>query len=385
MRFQPGLDRFFAFDAGKFVFEFRGLQHRANLFLALGQKPAVLGSQRGGAPRVAQTLQTIAQRSCGTACRGRRVVQFVRESSGQFSKCCQLFSLLLFPGDVSNAVGQQPDETLREFGHALKKLRKMSGGKRQGPNGKHGTPSHSKCFHSRKRQDPCNIPGPGCKDGPVLRAVLAPGPHFTLEHHHHGVSRSAFRDCDSPDFDTALLRLGNKTFQIVLGLVCERGHFTQIGNKSFQTSSIRRCAHWTFAKYWCMNCTTTAPSPTPEATRLTEPWRTSPTTKIPGTLVSSKPGSRSRVQDVGLFPFRSKSGPERMKPRSSRSIVSPSHSVRGCAPMNMKRLVAGSFFLSPEGEHSTVIPVSRVSPCTSTTLVRGQTSMFAVFSICSIK
>ncbi len=173
----------------------------------------------------------------------------MRESSGQFSKCCQLFSLLLFPGDVSNAVGQQPDETLRELGHSLKKLRKMSGGKRQGSNGKHGTPGHSKCFHSGKRQDSCDIPGARRKDRAVLWAVLAPGPHFTLEHHHHGVSRSAFRDCDSTNFDTALLRLGDKPFQIVLGLVCERGHFTQIGNKSFQTSSIRRFAHWTFAKY----------------------------------------------------------------------------------------------------------------------------------------
>jgi len=54
----------------------------------------------------------------------------VGESSGQFSKGRQLFSLLLFPGDVSNAIGQQSDETLREFGHALKKLGKMSGGKR---------------------------------------------------------------------------------------------------------------------------------------------------------------------------------------------------------------------------------------------------------------
>src|SRR6266404_1906766 len=35
-----------------------------------------------------------------------------------------------------------------------------------------------------------------------------------------------------------------------------------------------------------MNCTATDPSPTPEATRLIEPWRTSPTAKMPGTLVS---------------------------------------------------------------------------------------------------
>jgi len=48
--------------------------------------------------------------------------------------------------------------------------------------------------------------------------------------------------------------------------------------------------------------------------------------------------------------------------------------------MKMKRLEAGSFFRSPDGLHSTVMPVSRDSPSTSTTLVRGHTSMFGVFS-----
>src|SRR5258708_20859179 len=43
----------------------------------------------------------------------------------------------------------------------------------------------------------------------------------------------------------------------------------------------------------------TAPSPTPDATRLTEPWRTSPTTKMPGTLDSRSEGSRSIVQPCG--------------------------------------------------------------------------------------
>jgi hypothetical protein len=42
-----------------------------------------------------------------------------------------------------------------------------------------------------------------------------------------------------------------------------------------------------------MNRTAIAPSPTLEATRLTEPCRTSPAAKIPGTLVSRKKGSRS--------------------------------------------------------------------------------------------
>jgi len=57
----------------------------------------------------------------------------------------------------------------------------------------------------------------------------------------------------------------------------------------------------------------------------------------------------------------------------------------GLGTDKMNRLEAGSFFLSPEGEHSTVIAVSRVAPSTSTTLARGQSSMLGVFSICSIK
>ncbi len=39
-------------------------------------------------------------------------------------------------------------------------------------------------------------------------------------------------------------------------------------------------------RYLCIACTTTEPSPTLEATRLTEPERTSPTAKMPGTVVA---------------------------------------------------------------------------------------------------
>ncbi|MEH2012632.1 MAG: hypothetical protein V7K65_14160 [Nostoc sp.] len=45
--------------------------------------------------------------------------------------------------------------------------------------------------------------------------------------------------------------------------------------------------------------TAIAPSPTAEATRLTEPCRTSPAANEPGTLVSKKNGSRSQVQPTG--------------------------------------------------------------------------------------
>src|SRR3989442_1625380 len=70
-------------------------------------------------------------------------------------------------------------------------------------------------------------------------------------------------------------------------------------------------------RYSWMNCTAVAPSPTPAATLFTNPWRTSPAAKIPGTLDSSQNGSRSRGQlcGCGLWPLdRARSGPVRTKP-----------------------------------------------------------------------
>lgn len=43
---------------------------------------------------------------------------------------------------------------------------------------------------------------------------------------------------------------------------------------------------------WCTNLTAIAPSPTAEATRLTEPERTSPAAKTPGADVSKRLGAR---------------------------------------------------------------------------------------------
>ena len=49
-------------------------------------------------------------------------------------------------------------------------------------------------------------------------------------------------------------------------------------------------------KYSCTNWTAIAPSPTAEATRLTDPDRTSPAANTPGRLVSSRNGCRRPVQ-----------------------------------------------------------------------------------------
>src|SRR5438876_402265 len=49
-------------------------------------------------------------------------------------------------------------------------------------------------------------------------------------------------------------------------------------------------------RYSCTNWTAIAPSPTAEATRLTEAERTSPAANTPGRLVSSRNGCRRAVQ-----------------------------------------------------------------------------------------
>src|SRR5580704_2445275 len=111
-----------------------------------------------------------------------------------------------------------------------------------------------------------------------------------------------------------------------------------------------------------MNCTATDPSPTPEATRFTEPCRTSPTANSPGTLVSSRKGSRSRVHPLGRWPSRIRSGPVSRKPRSSRSTKVPSQSVRGKAPMKMNIALAGTRSTLFVSEQSTEISSRCVCP-----------------------
>ena len=74
------------------------------------------------------------------------------------------------------------------------------------------------------------------------------------------------------------------------------------GPRSTPSSSSRR--RWASAAAM-------APSPTAPATRLVEPWRTSPAAKRPGTLVSRASGSRSSGQGSGRRPCSSRSGPVR--------------------------------------------------------------------------
>src|ERR671921_2519196 len=67
------------------------------------------------------------------------------------------------------------------------------------------------------------------------------------------------------------------------------------------------------ARYSCTERMQTLPSPTADATRLTEPCRTSPTANTPGMLVSNGSGARRNDQDspdtsrpVRIYPWWSR-------------------------------------------------------------------------------
>src|SRR5215472_1906078 len=85
-------------------------------------------------------------------------------------------------------------------------------------------------------------------------------------------------------------------------------------------------------KYSWTSWIAVAPSPTADATRLTERQRASPAANTPGMLVSKKYGSRSSLQRLGARPDRSTSRPVRMYPLESISTTPASHCVWGVPP-----------------------------------------------------
>src|SRR5882724_1643217 len=96
-------------------------------------------------------------------------------------------------------------------------------------------------------------------------------------------------------------------------------------------------------KYSCTNWTAIDPSPTAEATRLTEPERTSPAANTPGWLVSRRNGCRRAVQ----WGDSARAAPVRTNSLSSRSISGGSQSVYGTAPMKLKSAGVSSRRRSP--------------------------------------
>src|SRR3989454_8977999 len=96
-------------------------------------------------------------------------------------------------------------------------------------------------------------------------------------------------------------------------------------------------------RYSCTNWTAIAPSPTAEATRLTESDRTSPAANTPARLVSSRNGCRLPVHCGDC----ASDGPVLMNPLPSRSISGGSQSVRGTAPMKLNTAGVSTVRVSP--------------------------------------
>src|SRR5215203_3934457 len=141
----------------------------------------------------------------------------------------------------------------------------------------------------------------------------------------------------------------------------------------------------TLLRYWWTNCTAIEPSPTADATRLTDRWRTSPAAKMPGTLVSRKKGSRSRCHPFGRRPPRTRLRPVRMKPCGSLATASITQSVCGLAPIKIKRANAGTVCVSPVVASAMMISSSLVSPLTSATVERVSIVIFSCDSICETR
>src|SRR6202163_192118 len=80
------------------------------------------------------------------------------------------------------------------------------------------------------------------------------------------------------------------------------------------------------------------PSPTAAVQRFTEPERTSPAAKMPGRLVSSRPGGRFAPFHAGAS---ATAVPVFTKPLLSRSISGGSQSEHGLAPI-MEKMAGGS-------------------------------------------
>src|ERR1700761_2188525 len=99
---------------------------------------------------------------------------------------------------------------------------------------------------------------------------------------------------------------------------------------------------------------TTEPSPTADATRLTELDRTSPTANIPGTLVAYGVMSKPSVPPVSMNPFLS-------------SLTVPkSQPVFGSAPIITKTLPMGFAVKSPDRRLDQVTPSSEDPPSSFT-------------------
>jgi len=179
--FQPGLNCFLSLDPLEFVLELGRLQGRPDPLLALCQFRAVFWTDGRGASHLAEARQTIAKRSGGTARRSRWIIQLVRKTRGKFAQCRELFSLLADHREASYAIGQHPDQALREFRHAMQHLRKVFRVHGQGAHRTDGACCQGHFFHSRERK----VAGYGRRlrrIGWTVNLRLPPSTYFAFEH-----------------------------------------------------------------------------------------------------------------------------------------------------------------------------------------------------------
>src|SRR6185503_4661663 len=146
-----------------------------------------------------------------------------------------------------------------------------------------------------------------------------------------------------------------------------------------QVGGGRRAAHAS-TRYWWMSETAIEPSPTALATRLIDRARTSPATKMPGTVVSSRYGSRLSGQ-----PASCASGPARMNPRASRATTPSSQSVCGAAPMNTKQASTSMSVSAPSASRTRIRRSRPFSPSAALAVAPRRTSMFGSAAICSMR
>src|SRR6266540_2431710 len=209
---------------------------------------------------------------------GRWIVQFVGQTRCHRAERNQLFPLLGVTFEVPHAVGRRAKNLT---GNRL-------AGDQHPPEALFIDPEQSSRFGHTARRNPRYIQQQhgfaqvvsrfidSQKDRlPIIRARRA---NFTFEEHVEETSPLSFGGQHGADrrfnhltrFETAQLRVGQP---------CKQRNRTDL-------LEIGRVHGHKRPRYWWTSFTAMAPSPTPEVTPLADRWRTSPATKIPGTLVS---------------------------------------------------------------------------------------------------
>ena len=128
-------------------------------------------------------------------------------------------------------------------------------------------------------------PQRGDRDG--VRPGALEDLELPLEHDVEGVAASPLPHEQLPGGDVERPGAGVEALEIVLGQLGEEARAAEQLDAGRRGLGGRLAAH-TEVRYWWTKRTAIAPSPTADAIRLIDSWRTSPATKMPGTLASSR-------------------------------------------------------------------------------------------------